>query len=282
MRLIIAITVAVFPALALAEPQQFEDTQGYTLDLFSLLSFGLAIAALFLGGFMAWLSWELFKKSNEAATKTNEAVTRIESTVSNVQSDISEIVKQAIAYWIGSNGDEASTSQIEDWNAKFEQLSAQIAEVGGEGQDKARIEAALAQLKEAQLKEFQKLSNSLHQAKVRSIFPTIDKEPAVSVDQDATEATATNNSGILNIEVLRPVTIATGTGKFAPVLESIPNLQVTLESSPYEDQAAVSVASGVGKVSDFNIHLKATDKGSLKRGTYVLSYKAETNGEAAA
>ncbi len=82
--------------------------------------------------------------------------------------------------------------------------------------------------------------------------------------------------GWLTIEVTRPVKNATATGFFRPAFASVPELEVELESSPYEDDSEVKLASGVGIKNNFNVHIIALND-TLKAGEYVVRYKATTN-----
>ncbi|GAB4198897.1 MAG: hypothetical protein Tsb002_34070 [Wenzhouxiangellaceae bacterium] len=253
----------------------------YTLDMFSLLSFALAVAALLLSGFMAWLSWELYKKSSEASDKTQEAVIRIESVVAGVQTDITEIVRRAVGYWIG-NGDSASPDvQYDELASKFEELSEQLNGLKEGGQNTDQLNEAIKEIRRAQNQQISNLKSSLFEAKVRSIFPSAEKVPAVNLDQEVQSADEGLNSGLLYMEVLRSVKNATGTGKFKPLLKSVPSLSASIENSPYEDNEGLQITYGAGKNSDFNVHIRREDGAPLKTGKYVVKYRATIESDAA-
>ena len=257
------------------------DTEGsvarmYTIDLFSIISFALAIAAFFVSAFLGWLSWQFYKKSSEVSEKTNEAVSRVETSISGIQSDITEIVRRAVGYWVDGSGANESPEQIDDLNQKIEELRKQIAALG-EGKPEAEdIEKKFDELLRFQQNQLRNLNTSLFDAKVRSIFPSADKGPAVELSQNTTKNDKDIKEGQLIIEVTRPVKIATATGKFAPLFDDIPELSVELESSPYGDGGDIMITSGVGKTSDFNVHLKSYE-GLLKPGQYVVNYVAKAN-----
>lgn len=254
----------------------------YTLDMFSLLSFALAATALLLSGFMAWLSWELYKKSSDAADKTQEAVIRIESTVSGVQTDITEIVRRAVGYWIGNSDAPSQELQYYDeLTSKFEELNEKINDLKKGGQNTDQLNEAISELRKVQNQQISNLKSSLFEAKIRSIFPSAEKGPAVDLDQEVELSTDESNSGLLHIEVLRVVKNATGTGKFRPVMKAVPSLTASIESSPYEDNEGVLVTYGAGKPTDFNVHLKREDGAPLKIGKYVVRYKAVAEASAA-
>ncbi|MDZ7641683.1 MAG: hypothetical protein U5J62_06655 [Desulfurivibrio sp.] len=247
----------------------------YTIDLFSILSFALAIAAFFVSGFLGWLSWQFYTKSSEVSEKTNEAVSRVETSISGIQSDITEIVRRAVGYWVGGSEVSEAPEQIDELNNKIEELRAQIAALG-EGKPEAQdIEKKFDDLLKFQQNQMRHLSSSLFDAKVRSIFPSADKGPAVELSQNTTKNDPEDKRGQLIIEVTRPVKVATATGKFSPPFDDIPELSVDLESSPYGDRGEVMISSGVGKTSDFNVHLKCSG-GLLKSGQYVVNYTARS------
>ncbi|MCO7247745.1 hypothetical protein [Halomonas sp. Mc5H-6] len=248
----------------------------YTIDLFSILSFALAIAAFFVSAFLGWLSWQFYMKSSEVSEKTNEAVSRVETSISGIQSDITEIVRRAVGYWVDGSGTNDSPEQIDDLNDKVEELRKQISTLGKGKPEAEDIEKKFEDLLSFQRNQLKNLNTSLFDAKVRSIFPSADKGPAVELTQNTTKNDKKAKEGQLIIEVTRPVKIATATGKFSPPFEDIPDLSVELESSPYGDGGDVVITSGVGKTSDFNVHLKSYE-GLLKSGQYVVNYVAKDN-----
>lgn len=246
----------------------------YQIDLFSIISFSLAIAALVLSIFMGWLSWEFYKKSTEASETTQQAVTKIEAAVLGVQSDITEIVRRAVGYWT-DGGTEEVANQNEALTQKVEELSAKIQTISGTATNKQELEAKLAELVQLQKDQISNLSSSIRDAKAKAFFPSIDKGPVVQLTQNSQTNTDSEKSGELDIEVMRPSKIATATGKFAPSFTSLPSLSVTLISGPVSDLSEIIVTSGVGKPSDFNVHLKGRT-GLLASGTYVVKYTAKT------
>ncbi len=100
--------------------------------------------------------------------------------------------------------------------------------------------------------------------------------PAVEVEQITSKADLENNSGTLRIKVVRPVFMATGSGKLIPPMKGVPELKVQLLHWPtalsFED---FKMVPGTGTNYDFNIALKSTAYGlHLPLGEYVFNYRA--------
>jgi hypothetical protein len=245
----------------------------YQMDLFSLISFALAIAALVLSIFMGWLSWEFYKKSSEASDKTQQAVVKIETAVLSIQSEITEIVRRAIGYWTNGGASDEAGNQNAELAAKVDELSSQIQSVAGNAANKHELEEKLAELVQLQNDRISSLSASVLEAKAKAFFPSIDKGPVAQVTQSIKTNSEREKSGELIIDVLRPSKIATATGKFSPSFSSLPQLEVALISAPFTDLSHVTVTSGVGKTNDFNVHLIGRS-GLLEAGAYVVNYKA--------
>lgn len=268
---LILLAAVCFPALA--DTANTNNSKLYQMDLFSIISFALAIAALLLSGFMAWLSWELFKKSSDASDKTQQAVVRVEATVQSVQDDITEIVRRAVGYWIDGTGASQDSGQADDLDEKFKDLESQISKLAKTNPDAGLLEEKLGNIFNAQKAELQRLNSSLFDAKVRSIFPSAEKSPAARITQHISNNQPNLKDGRLIINVTKPVKNATATGQFTPQFTSVPELNVEIESSPYEDLSEVKLSSGVGVKSNFNVHVIAIS-GTLREGEYVIKYTA--------
>lgn len=274
MRYMLIAIAALSAGLCLAADAGSDAAKVYQMDLFSIISFALAIAAFVLSIFMAWLSWEFYKKSTDASEKTQQAVTKIETAVLGVQSDITEIVRRAVGYWTDGGTSDETADQSAALTQKVEELSAQIQTISGTSANKQELEAKLAELVQLQKDQISNLSNSILDAKAKAFFPSIDKGPVVQLTQSSHTNTDIEKTGELSIEVLRPSKIATATGKFTPPFTSLPSLSVELISGPVSDLSDISVTSGVGKTFDFNVHLKGRN-GLLASGTYVVKYTAK-------
>lgn len=270
--LITFMTLQAFAADAI--PATSEATRIYQLDLFSLISFALAIAAFVVSIFMGWLSWEFYKKSSDASEKTQQAVTKIETAVLSIQSEITEIVRRAVGYWTsGDETTEVAADQSAALTVKVEELAAQIKSLAGTAANKQDLEIKLAELVKLQKDQVATLSNSVTDAKVRALFPSVDRGPVSQVTQSVTVNSDTQKTGELIINVLRPSKIATATGKFSPGFDGVPEMKIELIAAPIADLSKLRITSGVGKTTDFNIHLISND-GLLETGTYVVKFSA--------
>jgi hypothetical protein len=257
----------------------------YQLDLFSLISFALAIAALILSIFFGWLSWEFYKKSSEASEKSQQAVTKIETAVLSIQSEITEIVRRAVGYWTGgaASPDAPDTSAL---TQKLEELSAQVAAVSGAAANKEELESKLAELARLQREQIATWSASVAEAKARAIFPGIaDRGPVADSTHTITTHTDREMSGRILITVQRPSRVVTVTTKFTPPFQNPTSLSATLIDAPSGKLEEVRVNSGIGRFGDFNVHLHPTGAGGaalVEPGTYVVEYKASSDGVAGA
>ena len=267
------IVFAMLSGTCLAADVASEAPRIYQLDLFSLISFGLAIAAFAVSIFMGWLSWEFYKKSKESSDQTQQAVTKIETAVLSIQSEITEIVRRAVGYWTGGDSNQEAIDLSTVLNNRIDELSSQIKELTGANGGKEGLDSKIAELIQLQKDQVANLTSSMVEAKAKAIFPSIDRGPAAQITQSIQTNTDTEKTGELIINVLRPAKNATATGKFSPPFTSLPELNVELIGAPTSDLSKLLLSSGVGKTSDFNVHLIGRS-GLLEVGTYVVKYTA--------
>ncbi|MCX5796796.1 MAG: hypothetical protein NTY77_14975 [Elusimicrobia bacterium] len=111
-------------------------------------------------------------------------------------------------------------------------------------------------------------------------FRPLVHQPAVSVEQVIKEASESHQTGTLKVKVIRPVFMATGSGKLTPPMRSVPWISHKLVSHPAELIVDNFRASpGTGTTYDFNICLKSMMFGVyLPLGEYVFEYDAGENG----
>jgi hypothetical protein len=244
----------------------------YELDMFSLLSFGLAIAALVLSIFMAWLSWQFYVKSTQAADKTNETVTKIETLVAGVQTNITEIVQRAVGYWIESGGGDGQVTESKrEVYERLNELEQSIQKAGAGAGDTSHLLQEVSALK-GQLDE---LGRGIRESQIKTLFPNIDTEmQTMKYSQEIISADSKEQSGLMRINVLRPTRIATANIKFNPVFEVEPSITATLISSPYEGDLPISAKAGTPSLRGCNVHLNST--APLKTGEYVFEFVAKT------
>ncbi len=241
----------------------------YELDMFSLISFGLAITALLISFFMAWLSWEFYKKSTDASDKTNETVTRVETLVGGIQTNISDIVQRAINHWINSGGGDGQLNQSKlEVYEKIAELEKSLQSVGS-----GSTEGLLQEFSELKA-QIDELGRGIRESQIKSLFPgMVDDTPPFHFTQEITLSEATEQSGFIKITLLRPMKLATATLKFRPHFDAPPELTANLVSSPYEDATSISAKAGTPTAKNCNIHLNSTT--TLKAGTYVFEYVAK-------
>jgi hypothetical protein len=265
----ITFLILLVPSLALATDATIEPPKTYQMDMFSIISFALAIAALILALFMAWLSWEFYKKSTEASEKSQQAVVKIETAVLNIQSDITEIVRRAVGFWTGAESeDEVNDAAV--LASKVEELSAQIKSLAGNAANKQEIENKLAEMVTMQKTQAAALSASIKEAKVRAIFPSVERDAVADLTHNPLTNTDNEKTGELIINVLRPSKVVTSTAKFSPPFIGTPKLDVHLVDAANKP---VRLSSGVGLRSNFNVHL-TSNGGFVEPGTYIVKYKA--------
>jgi len=265
-----SVQLIFFSQICFAEETQ-NTSKIYQLDFFSLISFGLAITALLLSFFMAWLSWEFYKKSTEASDKTNETVTRVETLVSGIQANISEIVQRAVSHWIASGGGDGQVNQSKlEVYEKLSELEQSI-QKGGNGNTENLLQDVSA-LKN----QLDELGRGIRESQIKALFPNIvDESPTLKYSQELTHANNTEQAGVLKITVLRPTNLATAPLKFTPPFEKAPELTATLISSPYEDTSSISAKPGTPSQRVCNFHLNSSS--NLKTGEYVIEFLAKVS-----
>lgn len=270
MRLFLFFYTLIFTNMAIASESQI-----YQMDLFSIISFGLAIAAFVLSVFMAWLSWRFYEKSADDSKATQSSVVKIETAVVGVQSSITEIVKQAVGYWTA----DSNLKQDDEIKEKIDDFSRLIKDLP----DESNSNEIRSTLNEIMHLVQEQNNTSLAEARAKAIFPSINTDsfnrqtfPVVQFSQKIISHTESEASGELIVEVLRQSQIATITGKFKPPFKEIPKqFSATLTSLPDGiNKDDILLTYGVGKIFDFNVHLKHRN-GNLPLGEYVIEYKAE-------
>lgn len=260
------------PAICAAESTAAVTSKTYELDMFSLISFGLAIAALALSFFMAWLSWQFYVKSTQATDKTNETVTRIETLVAGIQTNITEIVQRAVGYWIESGGGDGQVTQSKrEVYEKLDELEKAIQNTATGTADTTGLLKEVSALK----MQMDELGRGIRESQIKTLFPSI--EPGTQVlkySQETTNSDVSEQAGVIRINVLKPTKIATAPIKFNPSFEAAPELTANLISSPYSDASEISAKPGTPGLRGCNIHLNSgTD---LKVGEYVFEFLAKS------
>jgi len=262
------IAVMTVPTICRAEVVS-EASRRYELDMFSLISFGLAIAALIISLFMAWLSWQFYVKSTQAADKTSETVTKIETLVAGVQANITEIVQRTVSYWIDSGGGDGQVAESK--REVYERLSELEQSIQNAGADDTQH---LLQEVSALKNQLDELGRGIRESQIKSLFPNIDADaPAMKYSQEVTNSDEVEQAGIVKIQVLRPTRIATAGIRFNPVFKTAPAVSATLVLSPYDDSSVISAKPGTPSLRGCNLHLNSSS--NLKVGEYVFEFVAK-------
>lgn len=239
----------------------------YEMDLFSIISFGLAIAALLLSFFLGILSWLFYKQSSDSSEKIMSMVSSIESTVAGVQTNITRIIDKAVESWIGTtNIDEISTQGIDE---KVKEIESVVK--GDNSSDNEVIISQLAELKQ----QTDDLVRGIREKQMRYFFSnTVEhtRSDAIKVTQENNVSNQEQATGIIRIFITKPTKLATATVRFVPQLSASPKVTAKLISSPYKSNDCISAKPGTPNKSGFNFHLNSKDL--LSSGEYVIEYTA--------
>lgn len=268
----ILLLIVFAPAICVAETAPAATAKTYELDMFSLISFGLAIAALALSFFMAWLSWQFYVKSTQATDKTNETVTKIETLVAGIQTNITEIVQRAVGYWIESGGGDGQVTQSKrEVYEKLEELEKAIQNTAAGTGDTSSLLKEVSALKT----QMDELGRGIRESQIKTLFPNIEPEAQVlKYSQETTNSDVSEQAGVIRINVLKPTKIATAPIKFSPPFSSVPELTASLIGSPYGDTSEISAKPGTPGLRGCNIHLNSST--ALKVGEYVFEFLAKS------
>jgi hypothetical protein len=230
----------------------------------------VGIASLLISGFAAWLSWQFYKEARSQSDRVSESVNRIESVVNSVQAHIQQIVEKTITALLGSQAGADSGLSAADFDEKITEMSEQIEAILSKSGD-ADVDLIKGELATIVSQEVQKIEHRLREQRVRSLIPEVPK--AVDCKVDLLSQDEESEEGIMTIEVLRPVPIATASGRFTSSFAAKPLLQVELVSAA-SDESALKINSGVSSGKRFNIHLNAANGSVVAQGTYQVKYRA--------
>jgi hypothetical protein len=105
------------------------------------------------------------------------------------------------------------------------------------------------------------------------------QQPAVDVDQLPQVATAQENLGTLEIELMREVGMMTGSGHLEPLMAGVPEVRATVTKAP-PGCPPVDVRARTGTTFDFNVHVRPVERGRmLPVGQYVVEYECIVENE---
>lgn len=176
--LIIHMGIILYTNPVLAEPAATNAIgQIYRMDLFSLINFGLSIAALFVTCFMGLLSWLFYRESKRDSDNTQNAVVRIELLAKNIETNMMDIIRRIIASIADNNnrptGIDILENKIAELNGRFDsELSGKLGSAGGLREEIINL---ISELKS----QTDNLKKAEEHIKIKSLESVLDK-----IDQD--------------------------------------------------------------------------------------------------
>ncbi|MFK3718673.1 hypothetical protein ACI2J9_03625 [Pseudomonas fulva] len=237
----------------------------YKLDLFSVISFGLAIAAFLLSLFAAWISWEFYKKSTDALDQVHASVNKIENVVGGVQNNITEIVQIAVKHWTQSAGaanTEIMENLIEEMKAELETLKAAAPEV------EAKVNTAIARMER---------DVATAQEKVAFPFSGLQSQqvgPAIYVSQNMVLDEPGRLEGYITFKINRPTKNASCKLRVKNSIDEVKSVDLQMEHQPeYAVGQSIKLRQGVDQHGALNIHLAGGSP--IPVGEYIVKVKAD-------
>ncbi|MBS7816713.1 GTP pyrophosphokinase [Wohlfahrtiimonas chitiniclastica] len=123
----------------------------------------------------------------------------------------------------------------------------------------------------------QKIENLQHEIKLQATVENqLAKSPMVKILNQTHEKNDNTYSGEITLEITRPHSFASFTGQLQPFFSIPPNVEVILTKVEANDTKIndIKIRVGVGKTSDFNVHIWNYNDKNIEAGTYHFSYKA--------
>ena len=190
--------------------------------------------------------------------------------MNSVQAHIQQIVEKTINTLLGSQASPESGISSAELDEKVSEINEQIETIlkkSGDG-DVEKLKDSLSAIVS---QELQKIEGRLREQRIRSLLPEAPK--AVDCKVDLLSQDDEGEEGIMTIDVLRPVPIATASGRFTSAFKGKPTLEVELISGANDDSVP-KLNSGVSSGKRFNVHLNAITGSVVPQGTYQVKYRA--------
>ena len=147
----------------------------YQLDIFSIINFGLSIAALIVTCFMGILSWLFYKESKKDSDSTQKALVKIEKLAANIEADMMDIIRRIIGNMTNNisgstlvNDGGVLMNKVEDISRRLDEVSVGIEK---EQSGKKEINDLISEFKNI-VKEQNELQNALN---AKSVELSVDK-----------------------------------------------------------------------------------------------------------
>ncbi|MEO3358556.1 RelA/SpoT domain-containing protein [Acinetobacter haemolyticus] len=157
-----------------------------------------------------------------------------------------------------------------------EKLDLQITQLSRNGKNVEQVKAIYEQLVSVQKEEIESLKSEL-KSQMSENLRLNRKEPMVKyLNQRCNLEENGSRVGTIEIEVTRTNKFATFTGHFDPVFDTIPDVEgeIVKVEGINTDLSELSFKIGVGKSTDFNVHLFNNKIGYVEVGKYTFKYKA--------
>ena len=244
----------------------------YQMDLFSIISFALAIASLFISIFMGILSWLFYSKSDDISKNINTIVSELRVTINNVESQIKTIVTDVVKHWLDSdNQNNVNSPEMQEITDRIEQLLAQLKKDSRSDQN-VSISEQIQQLFDLQKTELSKIKDSLIEKQIQTIIPNINTSAVSILQQELTKCESNRIEGTITLKVNREVVVASGRGQINQNNTHFTKMKLELLSSPCSVNHIFSYNPGGITTTYFNIHINAIAPNIIPIGEYKFKY----------
>ncbi len=244
-----------------------------TATVLNLLFGAVGVASLVLSGFAIWLSWQFYREARSQSDRVSDAISRMEAVVNAVQVHMQQIVQKTVETLLNSQSPDTGASTVLEVQRGFEELSGRVNKLLDTNAlpQADLIKAEIQKFAVEQEQRTEQLVNSFREQRVRALLPDLPK--AVTARVDLVEQDNQSEVGIMTLNVVRPVPIATGSARFATSFSPLPDLVAELVSKP-PTAPTPRHNCGVGPSGRFNIHLNGADGGLVQPGEYHVKYVA--------
>jgi hypothetical protein len=240
----------------------------YNLDLFSIISFGLAIASIILALFSMYLSWKFYVESQRSSEKTSASVSKIELIAFNIEGNIKTIVEKTMTYLM-SKGDAAyeSTTESTQIYTKLSELIS-LLEKKPDSDNNIDIANTIEELR----KKFENFENKEKSYQIKNLFSSPDDSiKNVSYNKFAMDLSHGNESGIITVTVSKPMPVATVIIYLERSTKE--NLNINLKSSDNDINNEIEFKTVRIGPHSFSIHIYS--KGLINPGEYRFIYNVK-------
>ena len=148
-------------------------TQIFHLDLFSIINFGLSIAAIVITCFMGYLSFKFYNESKKDFESTQKTLVRIESLASNIEVNMMDIIRRIIS---AISSDSTQANGMDTIEKKIDNLSQQFDKTLSEKiPDHNPLKKEVTDLFTEMKNQADSLKKSGNDLKIKSLESVLDK-----------------------------------------------------------------------------------------------------------